>query len=126
MVHAGLTPADAGPRRTRGFRVSEIFCRILANLKPEHPLHRTESHDEPNRMVLSFFPVRVRVNNPHSFDMGARVSEPPEILLARSPPNTYTSILINIVPDNCFLAYDELKNWANFLEGIKNGLIFWA
>ena len=39
---------------------------------------QTESHNEPNAKNSDFPLVRVRVNNPDSCFMGARVSEPPK------------------------------------------------
>ena len=84
-------------RRTKeGFRVSacgseKVRAKGLTfslpqalTLNPSTPTNRKATTKQMQN-ILTFPPVRVRVNNPHSCDMGARVSEPPKTLLALNP-----------------------------------------
>ena len=68
----------------RSCNVDTRLQKILANPKPSQP-HEPKGNDRTKSIFTDFFLVRVRVNNPHSCDMGARVSEPPKLLNYLNP-----------------------------------------
>ena len=79
---------DLGLAKSFGTCLQKKF----ANPKPSQP-HEPKGNDRTKSIFTDFFLVWVWVNNPHSCDMGARVSEPPQTLELPKPSNCPRSLI---------------------------------